>query len=112
MRTWNFVAAMPERAIGSVATSTSRRPERLDRVADVRERQTEMEQRADGHVAADAGERIEHGDPHVATRNSDCAPDGAVVGLAFAQSSPCGGANLTRSENSYTSGVTSCSRKR
>src|SRR5207244_7756747 len=29
--------------------------------------QAEMEQRADGHVAADAGERIEHGDPHVAT---------------------------------------------
>src|SRR5262245_60964289 len=42
-------------------------PERLDRLADARERKSEMEQRADRHVAADAGEGIEDRDPHIVT---------------------------------------------
>jgi hypothetical protein len=55
-------------------------PDRLYRRFDGTEWYTEVEQRADGHVATDAGERIEVRNAHgVETSVERCAPRGPVV---------------------------------
>ena len=53
-RTWNFVATMPDRCDALGPDLDAVESERRDGVAHALERQAEVEQRADGHVAADA----------------------------------------------------------